>query len=105
MNKLVIAIAVLVVYMACFLFLRGRHARRIQEQTRLLNQARQAEIQLLLDELGTKLRSERTTLAQGEAAALLTLSELDRLNIDGVLDPLIADTQEFFNGWRAAKSV
>lgn len=56
---------------------------------------RQKKIQCLLDDLGSLLSNKQIPLQQGEQAANDVLSQLHEMNINGDLDELIADTEQY----------
>jgi hypothetical protein len=80
---------------------RGEQKSQVATEQHL--KARQSEIQSIIDQLGGVLKNPSTTPGQGKAAAEIALAELRRLNPDGSLDPLIADTEEYVAEWLASR--
>ncbi len=99
-SELLILIAVLTIGVLIFRKFQSRHLSSEREQEL---RARQVEIQSVLDGLGAILKNRSTTLEVGNLAAAQALEQLNRLNPDGSLKELIADTEIFVEEWRASQ--
>ncbi len=93
----------IVVFIALVFGWRQLHAKRLVSQRDAKLTERQVAIQTALDRAGAALKDENTTLEAGESAAAQVLHDLQALNQDGSLRELIADTEQFVEGWRASK--
>ena len=90
-----IVVAVLTIY-------RKIAARRPSKPDARLVERQQA-IQAAIDTLGLKLKDNSTTLQEGDEAMRATLIRFHELEVHRDLPELIANTEGFFQDWRASK--
>lgn len=82
------------------------HKIRTLRSTKQRNAAladRQKAIQSAIDAFGPLLDDRATTVKDGESALQATVTRLQELGVHEDLPELIADTESFFNEWRASR--